>query len=90
MWRAGGVALLHPAGNAVGVVLVRVAVFARIRAAPEGRVNLGDDGAARWWSPAVEGPEMQTLAELLPQVTQPWESGVGGLRHAALHIEVKD
>jgi len=88
--RVGGVALLHPAGDAVGVVLVRVAVFGGKRPAPERRVNFGYDGTARWRGPAVEGPEMHARTKLLPQVTQPRQSGVGGLGHASLNIEVKD
>ena len=77
-------------GHAVGVVLVRVAVFAGNRLAPQSRIDLGDDGTARWRSPAVEGPKMHAFAELLAEVAQPRQTGVGGLRHAALHVEVKD
>ena len=88
--RVGGVALLHPAGDAAGVVLVRIAAFGGKRSTPEGRVNFGDDGTAGRRGPAVEGPEMHARTELPPQVTQPRQTGVGGLGHAALHIKVED
>ena len=73
----GGVGFLHPAGDGVGVVLVGVAAFGGEGAVPEGGVDFGDDGAIGRWFPAVEGPEMELGAELLAEVAEPWEAGVG-------------
>ena len=72
-----GVGFLHPAGDGVGVVLVGVAAFGGEGAVPEGGVDFCDDGAVGRRFPAVEGPEMESVTELLAEVAQPWEAGVG-------------
>ena len=40
--------------------------------------------------PAIERPEVDTLAELAENEVQPGNPGIGGLGHLPLHIEMKN
>ena len=71
-------------------MLVAVAVSGRPGPAPECRVDLGDHGAARRRSPAIEGPEVDLFAQLAADPAQPGDAAVGRFRDAALHVEMKD
>jgi hypothetical protein len=71
-------------------VLVGRAIAARKPRAAKARVNLGDGGATRRNRPAIEGPEVDTVAELAAQEQQPRNAGVRRLRDRALNIKVED
>ncbi len=55
-----------------------------------GTYAIGDDGPAGRGGPAIEGPEVDAVAQLLAEEAQPGEAGVGGFRHRPGHVEVED
>jgi hypothetical protein len=70
-------------------MLVVVPIVARVVAAPNSRIDLDDCRPASWNIPTVNRPETYPATGLLPDVAQPRETGVGGLGHRALDIEVE-
>lgn len=63
--------LPQPGGSDVGIVLVGGATFPWIALAPQRRIDLHQRGFARRNFPAVEGPEVDPLTELIAQITKP-------------------
>ena len=70
-------------------MLIAGASLAGEAARPQRRIDLGDGGSAGRNVPAVEGPEMDARPKPLPDEAQPWNASMGGLGHAALHVEMK-
>lgn len=75
--------LLQPAGNRIGIVLVRGAPLDRVGSAPEPRVDLRNYRGAGGWRQAVEGPEVK-LGSGGTDVTKPGDPGMIGLGYRSL------
>jgi hypothetical protein len=80
---------LHPFGNCEGVLLVGRPFFDWKRFVPKRGIDLRDHRPIWWNAPAVERPEMDSIFYALPDVSQPWDSCVRGLRYRTLHVELK-
>ena len=79
----------EPSANAVSVVLVARPIRAGEAAAPERGIDLGNDGTSRGNVPAIERPEMHSIAQPLTDEAQPWNPRMGGFRYRTLHVEMK-
>ena len=80
---------LQPFGDRKGVLLVGRSSFAWESPAPKRRVDLGDHRAIGRQAPTVERPEMHAVFSVLPDVAQPRNSCVRGLRYRPLHVEME-
>jgi len=86
---SGPVGFTEPRRQREGVVLIGRAVIRGKCVLPKRRVGLDDGGLARGDRPTVEWPEVQAAAELLAQVQQPRDAGMGRLGHRALDVEME-
>ena len=65
--------------HAKGVMLVAGSVTSRVVLAPQRWIDLGNDRSAGRRRPPIEGPEVDMIAELLPNEAKPRDTGMGGL-----------
>ncbi len=70
-------------------MLIRCAILYRVARAPKSWVNLEDHRLSHWHVPAIEGPEVNSIAQRTSDMKQPRDSGMRGLSHGPLHIEMK-
>lgn len=80
---------LESFGDGVGVLLVGRSPFGWERPAPKRRVDLGNHRATGRSLPAVERPEMHAVANVLPDIAQPRDACVRGLRYRPPHVELE-
>ncbi len=59
-------------------------------AAPQRRIDLDDGGTPRRNLAAVEGPEVNPVAQPPADKGQPGNAGMSRFRYRALHVEMKD
>ena len=71
------------------VLLVGRSSLARESPAPQRRVDLSDHRAIGRQAPTVERPEMHVVFDVLPDVAQPRNACVRGLRYRPLHVEME-
>jgi len=67
-----------------------IPVLAREASVPQGGIDLRHNRSPRRDLPAIERPEMDPAGSSLSKMAQPRNSGVGRLRHRALHVEMED
>jgi hypothetical protein len=80
----------QPFGCCVCVLLVGASTCARESPAPQRRIDLSDYGAVGRHAPAVEGPKVNAVFDLPPDVTKPRNPSVRGLRHGPPNVEMED
>jgi hypothetical protein len=80
----------HPFGNDESIVLVRSSSSHRKISTPERRIDFSDHRAIGRHVPTVERPGMDAARCAPPDVPQPWNPGVRGLRYRALHVKMKN
>ena len=80
----------QPFGSRKGVLLVGRSSCGWEGPAPERRIDLRDHGAVGRRTPAVERPEMHAIFGVLPDVAQPRDACLCGLRHRPLYIKMED
>jgi hypothetical protein len=71
-------------------VLVAATVIFGVTLAEYRRVDLGDHRLTIGHIPAIEWPDVNFVADLVPDPPQPWKPCVRGLGNRALHVELKD